>query len=141
MTDNKSEENADTPGVILHEEQLVVGTQEVDAGSVRARKRVESESVQRTEPRFVEHGEVERVAALENDSGKIETLEDGSVSIPLLEERLVVSKQLFVRERVILRKHKVIEQHVIEAELRTERIDIEGDVEFDEPEEKSTGEV
>lgn len=125
--------------LVRHEEEVQWGTQEVEAGSVRARKRVETEKVQRTEPRLVEYGDVERLPPGEHDSGEIETLEDGSISIPLLEERLVVTKQLFVRERVILRKRTVTEQHVVEAELRRERVDIEGDVE--EPAGSPTGDV
>jgi uncharacterized protein (TIGR02271 family) len=76
----------------------------------------------------VEYGDFERAPATDRDSGEIETLEDGSVSIPLFEERLVVSKELFVRERVILRKRTVTEEHRVEAELRKERIEVEGDV-------------
>ena len=115
--------------VVRHEEELALDTREYEAGSVRARKRVETEQVERVEPRSVEYGEFERAPADEADSGEIETLEDGSVSIPLFEERLVVKKELFVRERVILRKRTVTEHHRVEAELRKERIEIEGDVE------------
>jgi len=38
------------------------------------------------------------------DSGEIEYLDDGSVSIPIIDEELVVYKRLVVRERVIVRK-------------------------------------
>jgi uncharacterized protein (TIGR02271 family) len=124
----------EAPGVVRHEEELELGTQEYEAGSVRARKRVESEQVERVEPRSVEYGDFERAPVNEGDSGEIETLEDGSISIPLFEERLVVSKELFVRERVILRKRTVTEQQRIEAELRKEQIEVEGDVEITEEE-------
>jgi uncharacterized protein (TIGR02271 family) len=120
--------------VVRHEEELELATQEYEAGSLRARKRVETEQVEHVEPRSVEYGDVERAPASEGDSGEIETLEDGSISIPLFEERLVVSKELFVRERVIVRKRTVTEQHRIEAELRKEQIEVEGDVEFTEEE-------
>jgi uncharacterized protein (TIGR02271 family) len=120
--------------VVRHEEELELGTQEYEAGSVRARKRVETDKVERVEPRSVEYGDFERAPVSDGDSGEIETLEDGSISIPLFEERLVVSKELFVRERVILRKRTVTEQHRIEAELRKEQIEVEGDVEFTEEE-------
>jgi uncharacterized protein (TIGR02271 family) len=123
--------------VVRHEEELELGTQEYQAGTVRARKRVETEQVERIEPRSVEHGDFERAPAEDGDSGEIETLEDGSVSIPLFEERLVVRKELFVRERVILRKRTVTEHHRIETELRKERIEVEGDVEG-EPDGPST---
>ena len=116
-------------GVTRHEEELAFGTEEYEAGTVRARKRVERERVARVEPRSIEFGEFERASADAGDSGQIETLEDGSISIPLFEERFVVSKELFVRERVILRKRTVTEEHRIEAELRKERIEVEGDLE------------
>jgi uncharacterized protein (TIGR02271 family) len=115
--------------VVRHEEELQLEAEEYEAGSVRARKRVETDQVERVEPRSVEYGDFERAPVSDGDSGEIETLEDGSISIPLFEERLVVSKELFVRERVILRKRTVTEQHRIEAELRKEQIEVEGDVE------------
>jgi sporulation protein YlmC with PRC-barrel domain len=62
---------------------------------------------------------------------KRELLSDGSVSIPLFEERLVVRKELVVRERVVIRKRTVTEEHRIEADLRSERIEVEGDVASD----------
>jgi uncharacterized protein (TIGR02271 family) len=114
---------------VRHEEELELGKETYEAGSVRARKRVETEQVERLEPRSVEYGDFERAPASDSDSGEIETLEDGSISIPLFEERLVVSKELFVRERVILRKRTVTEQHRVEAELRKEQIEVEGDLE------------
>jgi uncharacterized protein (TIGR02271 family) len=117
------------PSVVRHEEDLQVGAETYEAGSIRARKRVETEQVERVEPRLVEYGDVERAPADDADSGEIETLDDGSISIPLFEERLVVKKELFVRERVIVRKRTVTEHHRIEADLRKEHIDVEGDLE------------
>jgi uncharacterized protein (TIGR02271 family) len=122
----------DEASVVRHEEELELGTQTYEAGSVRARKRVETEHVEHVEPRSREYGDLERTPANESDSGEIETLDDGSISIPLLEERLVVSKELFVRERVIVRKRTVTEEHRIEAELRKEQIEVEGDLEDEE---------
>jgi uncharacterized protein (TIGR02271 family) len=110
---------------VRHEEELEIGTRSHEAGSVRAQKRIDTDRVEHVEPRAIEYGDVERVPGADGDSGEIETLEDGSISIPLFEERLVVSKQLFVRERVIVRKRTVTEQQRIDAELRKERIVIE----------------
>jgi uncharacterized protein (TIGR02271 family) len=122
--------------VVRHEDELQLEMQEYEAGSVRARKRVETERVERVEPRSAEYGDFERALVSDGDSGEIERLEDGSISIPLFEERLVVSKELFVRERVILRKRTVTEQHRIEAELRKEQIEVEGDLEVAEDEDR-----
>ena len=111
--------------VVRHEEELLVDTETERVGAVRARKRVETEHVEQVVPRQIEHGEVERAPADEADSGEIETLPDGSVSIPIFEEELVVTKRLVVRERVVIRKRTSTEQHRIEAELRKERIEID----------------
>lgn len=123
MTDKRKDEE-----LVLHEEELELGLEEEVYGRVRARKRVEHDAVDWLEPLAVQHGEVERVAAQDGDSGEIERLADGSVSIPLFEERLVVQKEVVVRERIVIRKRTVMEEHRIEAELRRERLEIEGDV-------------
>jgi len=78
----------------------------------------------------VEHAEFEREAPLEGDSGEVEVLPDGSVSIPVFEEELVIEKRLVVRERVIVRKHTVTEEHLVEADLRRERVEVEADSEI-----------
>ena len=74
-----------------------------------------------------EEGPVRRVPAGEGDSGEIETLPDGSVSIPVLEEELVVSKRLVVRERIIVHKDVATRVERIETELRRERVELEED--------------
>jgi len=116
----------DEASLVRHEEELELDTRTYESGSVRARKRVETEPVERVEPRSVEQADFERAPARAGDSGEIETLADGSVSIPLFEERLAVTKQLFVRERVIVRKRTVTEHERIRAELRKEHIEVEG---------------
>jgi uncharacterized protein (TIGR02271 family) len=95
---------------------------------VRVRKDVSTEHTATPIPRTVEDVDgFDRTAANDEDSGQIETLEDGSISIPLFEEQLVVTKRLVVRERVIIRKVATIENQVIEADLRSERARIETD--------------
>ena len=84
-------------------------------------------SLETTVERGVERADLERVAAGDGDSGEIETLPDGSVSIPLFEEQLVVEKRLVVRERVIVSKRTLVEDQVVEAELRRERIGVDPD--------------
>lgn len=54
------------------------------------------------------------------DSGEVEYLPDGSISIPIIEEELVVTKRLVVRERIIIRKEHDVRHQRIEAELRRE---------------------
>jgi uncharacterized protein (TIGR02271 family) len=120
--------------VVRHEEALKVGTAVEQAGAVRASKRVETERVAETVPRRIETiDEVERIAPAEEDSGEVEVLEDGSVSIPVFEEKLVVTKRLVVRERVLIRKRTEMEDRRVEADLRKERVEVdaEGDVEVE----------
>ena len=71
------------------------------------------------------HDQVDFVAAGEGDSGKVETLPDGSLSIPVLEERLVVTKRTYVRERIIVSKEAVTETEHIEDVLRKEQVEVE----------------
>ena len=63
----------------------------------------------------------------EGDSGEIETLPDGSVSIPVLEEELVVTKRVVVRERIVVHKDVAARVERVEAELRRERVELEND--------------
>ena len=122
----KGDERGHEPALVRHEEELELGTRLSEAGLLRARKRVEREHVDQVFQRQVEQAdELERTGVQEGDSGQIETLPDGSVSIPVFEERLVVTKELVVRERVVLRKRTVTEEQRVEAELRKERVDIE----------------
>ncbi len=113
--------------VIRSEEELDVAARQREAGRVRARKVVDHEHVEQTVPVGTEHADTERVAAVEGDSGQVETLPDGSLSIPVFEEQIVVTKRLVVRERVVVRKHTVYEEHVVSADLRREELDIEVD--------------
>jgi len=113
------------------EEELEIGKRTEPAGTVRARKSVETRQVGDIFEREIEElDDVERTAPHEDDSGEIETLADGSVSIPILEERLVVTKEIVVRERVVLRKRTTMERERIETELRRERVEIDADPEL-----------
>ena len=114
--------------LVRHEEELDVATVPVEVGAVRARKRVEqrhvAEVVPRSRERFID---VERARPDEQDSGEIEVLPDGSVSVPIVEEELVVTKRTVVRERLIVRKEATTDQQRIQTELRQERVEVETD--------------
>jgi uncharacterized protein (TIGR02271 family) len=111
--------------VTLHEEELSLGSESRQAGVVRARKRVEIDDVEATAQRLVEEADITRVPANPNDSGEIEKLPDGTISIPLLEEELVIEKRLVVRERILVRKRQIVEETAVRDQLRREEIDIE----------------
>jgi uncharacterized protein (TIGR02271 family) len=119
----------DNAEVVRREEELAVETTPKEAGSLRVRKAVDTypidKVIERSSERITDASE--RVPAPEGDSGEIETLPDGSISIPVFEEELVVTKRVVVRERVIVRKSTVIDEHRIETDLRRERVDIDAD--------------
>lgn len=129
------EDERDPPAsVIRHEQELLLSTTTHEAGMVRLRKAVDSGTVEEVVPRDIEHAEIERVNPGEEDSGEILTLPDGSVSVPVFEEELVITKRVVVRERVIIRKHVTTERDRVKAELQSERVSIEtsGDVQIDD---------
>ena len=111
----------------LAEERLTAGTETYEAGRVRAVKHVDTERVEQRVPKGVEHAELDRQSVAQGDSGQVETLADGSLSIPVFEEQIVVEKRLVVRERVIIRKVTVYEEEVVTADVRRERLEIETD--------------
>jgi uncharacterized protein (TIGR02271 family) len=113
--------------VVRSEEELDVEYQQHQVGGAVVRKHVEREEVERLVPRDVEHADTERAEPMEDDAGEVVTLPDGTVSIPVFEEQLVVEKRLVVRERILVRKHTVTEHHRVTADLRRERIEVEVD--------------
>jgi uncharacterized protein (TIGR02271 family) len=113
--------------IVLHEEQATVGKRWEGVGYARVRREVTRENVRADYPRQRERIAHERVPVGEGDSGKIETLADGSISIPLFEEELVVTRRTVLRERVIIRKEHVTEWQTVEADLRKERLRFDTD--------------
>lgn len=116
--------------VIRSEEELRLATVSKEAGTVGVRKVVDTNWAHTVVPVGVEHADFEREPPGEADSGEVEVLADGSISIPVFEEELVIEKRLVVRERVIVRKHTVGEDRRVEAELRRERAEVEVDEEI-----------
>lgn len=71
--------------------------------------------------------QAEHVPANAEDSGKIEVLPDGSVSVPILEEVPVVTKRVIVRERVIVRKKTSTKTETINTRAKRERVKVKVD--------------
>jgi uncharacterized protein (TIGR02271 family) len=110
---------------VLREERLKTGTVHQESGRVRAVTHVDDVPYEQAVLRTVEQAELVREPAADGDSGEVLTLPDGSLSIPVFEEQLVITKRLVVRERVIVRKHTVHTEQVVTATLRRERVEIE----------------
>lgn len=64
------------------------------------------------------------------DSGEVETLPDGSLSIPVFGDEVVVTTRRVVRERIIVQTNTVTEDQVVTADVRREQVEVEtvGDV-------------
>jgi len=72
----------DDTSLVRHEEEAHVDKRWQPTGYARVRREVEQETVRADYPRERDELNLERVPAGENDSGKIETLPDGSISVP-----------------------------------------------------------
>ena len=125
--ESRPQPDSDQPALVRHEEEASVGKRWEGVGYARVRREVDSDTVRADYPRQRDKLAFERIPAGENDSGKIETLPDGSISIPLFEEELVVTKRTVLRERVLIRKDTVTDWQTVEAELRREHISFDTD--------------
>ena len=113
------------------EEQLRVGTTSQEAGRARLRKYVVSENVTETVPVTKERAVVEREpitdANIDNAMGG-PAISEEEHEVTLREERPVVEKTVQPVERVRLDTEAVTSQENVTEEVRSERIEAEGDV-------------
>src|SRR4051812_11323709 len=117
----------DEAALVRHEEEAHVDTRWEEVGHARVRREVTSHRVREQHPRRLEELAHERVPVTDNHSGEVEVLPDGSVSIPLFEEELVVTRRQVLRERVVIRKELVTDWETIDVELRREHVAFETD--------------
>jgi uncharacterized protein (TIGR02271 family) len=115
--------------IVRHEEELLkIDKAWRGAGYLKARKLVDRVKLEEAVPRDVEELEYRTVPAGDaEDSGEIETLPDGSLSIPVYAEELIVTKRIVLKERVIISKRTVTETERIRVDLRRERVSIDAD--------------
>src|ERR687895_444226 len=118
-------EDRDELRVQRTEEELAAGTREVEAGSMRVRKRVRTDREQIEVPTRHEEVSVERVP-VEGDASEAEIGED-EVMVPVTEEEVVVSKRAVAKEEIRVKKDVVEDTEVVEEDVRREEIDIEGE--------------
>ena len=114
--------------VPVAEEELDVVKRDRQAGEVRLRKDVVNETKRIDVPVTREEIHVERVPAGERREAQPgeRAFEEGSVSMPIHEEEVEIRKRPVVKEEVRLRKDRVTEQRVAEADVRKERVQVEG---------------
>jgi uncharacterized protein (TIGR02271 family) len=115
-------------------EEVVVGTREVERGGVRVHKRVEEREETAAQPTQREDVEVERVPIGRAIEAAPEVRQEGdTLIIPVIEEMLVVQKQLVLKEEIRITKRRYTETEEVRVVLREEQVDIEQLDETDRP--------
>lgn len=111
--------------VSLSEEQLKVGKRQVEAGGVRLRKVVRTETVNQPVELKREEIVIERVPG-QGQAAAGKQFQGEDIFIPLQREEAVVQKDTVVREEVRARKTAATEQKNISEQVRKEDVEIEG---------------
>ncbi len=112
---------AESAQIPLHEEQLKVGKREVEAGGIRLRKIIRTETVQQPVELRREDIVVERVPATEGQpTGR--AFEGEDVYIPLRREEPIAEKETRVREAVRVSKTAETERQTVSEQVRREDI-------------------
>jgi uncharacterized protein (TIGR02271 family) len=109
------------------EEELRVGTREREAGEVGVRKSVRTEREQVRVPKRREEVSVERVPVDEEGTGA--EIGDDEVSVPVVEEEIVIDKRPVVKEEIRIRKDVVEDEQVVEEDVRKEEVEVEDRIE------------
>ncbi len=132
----RSETTADDElNIQRKEEELRAGTRERQAGTVNVRRRVRTDREQVRVPKRHEEVTVERVpvegeaTSRSSERGTTEGIKSGEeeIRIPVVEEEVVVEKRPVVKEELRIKKEMVEEEEIVEADVRKEEIDIEGE--------------
>ena len=106
------------------EAEFAAGTSWSQGDDVRLRKWVESDAIRDEVTRQVGSVETEHVATDEVDDGEVHELSDGTLSIPVFEEQIVLSRRTVVRERILLKRKVVAESVEVNTEVRREEFEL-----------------
>jgi len=112
------------------EEQIQVGTQQVETGRARLRKYIVTENVTQTVPVSHEEIRVEREPITEANVGQAldgPELSEEEHEVTLHAERPVVAKETVPVERVRLDTETVTDQAQVDETIRKEQIEVDGD--------------
>lgn len=144
MPPQSAREGAEAPmtEITRSEEQLRIGTERHEAGRVRVRKWIETETVEQTIPVSHEEIRIDREPIAGGRPDPEVTISEADQEIILYEERPVISKETVPVERVRLRTEQVQDEQTVRGELRKERIEVTRDdgARGPRPEERGRGE-
>lgn len=125
----------DTPGpaaapvgpetVTAVEEQLEVGTREIETGRVRIAKRVSERQEIVDPPLMREEVEIRRVPVNRPVDAPVPVRQEGDVTIvSVLEEVLVVSKRLVLKEELHISRRRTETHEPQQVALRSEEVEV-----------------
>jgi uncharacterized protein (TIGR02271 family) len=125
-TQNQSMEGQNNMAIPLYKESLIVGKREIDAGSVRVRKIVKTETV--NQPVELRHEDI----VIERQPASGETVQAGpnafqqqqETVIQLKREEPVIEKRTSSAGQVVLQKRSSTDQQNIQEQVRSEDVDI-----------------
>jgi uncharacterized protein (TIGR02271 family) len=112
------------------EEEVAVGTRDVEAGRVRLRKYVVTEDVTTTVPVRREKLRVEREPITDANVGAAmdgPEISDEEHEIVLNEEEVVVDKRVVPKERIRADKDVEVEERAVTEQVRKEQVEVDGD--------------
>ncbi|GAB20098.1 hypothetical protein GOEFS_105_01090 [Gordonia effusa NBRC 100432] len=126
QTDPAPESNPDALVLGLHEEFLTTQKKEIVTGIAQVRKTIESESADLEFDVERERAEVTRVGVegREVTSAPEPYWEGDTYVVPVVEEELVVTKRLVVREEVRIRRVRGTDTVSVPVTVRRERVEV-----------------
>jgi uncharacterized protein (TIGR02271 family) len=120
--------DVDEAALTRREEELQVGTHREETGKVRLRKYVTTEQETITVPVEKEHVVVERENASGSATRGTGEIGDETVEMTLHEDRVDTDKRVVDKETVRATKKTDRETEKVQADLRKEHVDVDGDV-------------
>jgi len=118
-------ERAEPAELTSYEEQLRVGTEAVESGTVRLRKSVVTEQVETSVPLRHEEVTIERVPATEARPAPGHRFEEQAVEVTLHEERPTVVKETVPVETVRMTPKVQTDERRVADSVRRERIEVD----------------
>jgi len=107
----------------LSEEQLAVGKRQVASGEVGIEKRVETQHVRESVPVMREEVTVER-RPVTGMSGTAPEIGADEIRVPISHEEVIVEKRVVPTEELVIKKHQVQGEQVVEDDIRRERAEV-----------------
>lgn len=107
----------------LSEEELAVGKRQVASGEVDIQKRVETQHVRESVPVMHEEVTVER-RPVTGMSGTAPQIGADEIRVPISHEEVIVEKRVVPKEELVIKKHQVQGEQVVEDDIRRERVEV-----------------